>query len=288
MLGLAAFALAWARRPFLAGLAVGAALLVAYEASLIALVLAVYVALAGARALARFLLGAVPGAALLAAYNWAAFGAPWRFSYDYIVGRYARDQAAGFFGIHAPSLHAVGEVFVGDGGILLISPLVVAAGYGLVLLARTHLAEALVCAAVTVAFVFLDSGYFDPYGGVSPGPRFLIPCLPFLCLGLGPAFARRFALTAALATASVVAMTAVTVSWVNLAPARGTIWWQIARLPVDLGRSPLASHLTSNVVVWLGTTRAWGAALVACAAAAALAAALLGARRAVGDRVPGA
>jgi hypothetical protein len=33
-------------------------------------------------------------------------------------------------------------------------------------------------------------GYFDPYGGLSPGPRFFAPALPFLCLGLVEAYHR--------------------------------------------------------------------------------------------------
>ncbi len=36
----------------------------------------------------------------------------------------------------------------------------------------------------------LSFGYFLPYGGVSPGPRFFIPAVPFLAVGLAPAFAR--------------------------------------------------------------------------------------------------
>ena len=48
-------------------------------------------------------------------------------------------------------------------------------------------AEALACAAATLVFALLSVGYFDPYGGESPGPRFLVPALPFLALGLADA-----------------------------------------------------------------------------------------------------
>ena len=54
-----------------------------------------------------------------------------------------------------PTLHGLKQVLVGDRG----------AG---------------VAAGMTVAFVLSDAGYFLPYGGNSPGPRFLVPALPFL------------------------------------------------------------------------------------------------------------
>src|SRR5205823_1927616 len=48
----------------------------------------------------------------------------------------------------------------------------------------------------------------SPYGGISPGPRFFVPALPFLALGIAPAFARRPRTTSAVAVASALAMTA--------------------------------------------------------------------------------
>ena len=60
-------------------------------------------------------------------------------------------------------------------------------------------AETAACAAVAVAFLLLEFGYFDPYGGDSPGPRFFIPALPFLAVGLAAAFARWRLATALLA-----------------------------------------------------------------------------------------
>jgi hypothetical protein len=283
-LGLAAFLVAWKRRPYLSGLVAGAALLVAYEAALIVAVLAAYVALQGGWALWGYARGAIVGIALLWTYNWLAFGEPWHFSYRYKTGSSAVGLDTGFFGFRLPYLHAIRQVFVGESGLLVISPIVVAAAYGLVVLARSRRAEALVCGGIAFAFLVIDTGYTFPLGGVSPGPRYLVPGLPFLAVGLGPAFQRRFKLVALLATASVVAMTAVTLTWSNSPPGSGTIWSWIVKVPADLGSSRLVRTSVPNILGWFGPGRDYGVALVAVAAAAALVVAMFDAGRVGGGR----
>jgi hypothetical protein len=269
------FLAAWRGRPALAGLAAGAAAFVEYQAGALALVLAVYVLLQGARPLVRYALGALPPLVLLGAYDWAAFGSPFHLSYRYVANMYAAEQSSGFFGIHAPRAHAVREVFVGDKGLLVVSPVLVAAAAGLVLLARRHRAEAVVCGAVTALALVANCGYFLPYGGISPGPRFTVTALPFLCLGFPLALARARAAVLALAAASIVATTAVMVTWAVVdVPYRGTIWGEMARLATARGHARLVGYLTKNVLVWAGPTRLVAAAVVsACAAAAFVAAA---------------
>jgi hypothetical protein len=279
-LAFAAFVLAWQRKPLLAGVVAGAAVLVEYEAGLVALVLAGYVLLAGARALGRYVLGVVPAALALGAYDWGAFGSPFHLSYRYVGHAFAANQAAGFFGVHTPTWHATRLVFVGDRGLLFDSPFLLAAAGGLVFLWRRFSAEAAVCTSVGVAFLALNCGYFNPYGGDSPGPRFVTPALPFLALGLPFVLARFRILAGALITASVVASTAVALTWpigVHASPRYdGTVWRRIAGILRHGTADPLASWAQKNVLSWAGV-RPLGAAGVVLGAA--LAATFLSFRR---------
>jgi hypothetical protein len=201
---------------------------------------------------------------LLGAYDWAAFGSPFHPSYRYVANRYAAAQATGLFGITLPRWHSTTQVLFGDRGILVAAPVLLAALFGLGLLARSHLFEALTCAAVFAGFLLLEFGYFLPYGGVSPGPRFLVPAIPFLAVGLGPAFARLPVVTTLLAAASLVASTALALTWPweSGVGYRQTVWGEIARL-VTGARSRLPHHLASNVTTWLGLTGQQAALFVA-------------------------
>jgi hypothetical protein len=280
-LALGAFLLAWSRRPLAAGLAAGALPLVEYQAGAVLLILLAYVAARGVRPAAVYAAGAVPGIALLLAYDQLAFGAPWHLSYRYVANGYALAQERGFFGVAAPKLFSAYEVFSGREGLLVTSPIVGAGIVGLLLLARRYLHEALVCAAVTLFFVLLNCGYFLPYGGFSPGPRFLVPALPFLALGFAPAFARFPRSTAALAAVSVVGSTALLFVWAS-GPAGRTIWGELAPVLAGRHRTRFVDSIHDNALVWLGLDKYAATLVVAAAAVAALALAIapLTARRA--------
>lgn len=273
VLGLGGFVLAWARRPALAGLATGAAYLVEYQAAAIVLLVGAYVLLRGVRPLARYVAGVVPGFVLSGLYSWAAFGAPWHNPHSYELNRFPGvNPHSGILGIHFPSAHGIELVFVKDRGLLVSSPVLVTAAAGLWLLWRRGFrAEALVAALVAAAFVLGDTGYGDPYGGISAGPRYLIPGLPFLALGLGPAFARWRVLTSVLAGVSIIAGMALTLTWAGSENGhyRATVWGEIVRFLRDGTGSRLYHELTKNVVVWAGPNRLVAAAIVcACATAA--------------------
>jgi len=135
---------------------------------------------------------------------------------------------------------------------------------------------------VTLLFLLSTAGYFLPYGGISPGPRFFVPALPFLALGLAPAFARWPRATSALAVASALAMTASALVWA-LAPEtawHGSVWSMLAQAASrvlhghSVGGTRLDAWAAKTIWTWLGVNRLTGGLIDAAAAAAALALAL--------------
>ena len=214
-LAIAAFALlVRCRGPALlagAGVLAGAAVCTSYQTALIVVLLLAYAAWRHRRAAAWFALGLVPPAIALGTYDQIAFGSPFHLSYRYVANRFAERQHGGFFGIGAPTFHGIVDVLVGSRGLLVWSPVCLAAAVGLVLARRRP--ELIVAALVVVAFVLVDAGYFLPYGGGSPGPRFLGAALPFLALGIAPALERFRLPTLALVAVSAVTMTVQALSW---------------------------------------------------------------------------
>jgi hypothetical protein len=168
--------------------------------------------------------GAAPFVAALALYNDAAFGSPLHFSYRYVTATFPQ-QHSGFFGLSVPSVGALAHTLFGKRGLFLVSPVLLLAVLGLVLLWRRGFrAEAATAAAVVVAFVVLAAGYFDPYGGLSPGPRYFAPALLFLAPGLAESYRRLPLVTAGLAAISALATLYQAGTW---GPNFdwSTIWW---------------------------------------------------------------
>jgi hypothetical protein len=256
-LGLAALVLASRRGRAIAaagGLA-ATAVLFEYQAALIAVVVAGFVlARRGARGLAAYAAGALAPLAALGLYNRAAFGSPFHFSYAYVANRFAAEQHAGLFGIGLPGARGLWLTLVGDRGLLLVSPVTVPGVVGLVLLHRAgRRAEAVACLAIVAAYVLLDAGYFDPYGGTSPGPRFLVPALPFLALGFAASFRRWPAATAALAVVSIGLVTWDAFTWTGMSffhldgPPQ-TIWSHLGA-PYRLGLAAVAAAAAAAAAV---------------------------------------
>src|SRR5205823_453177 len=61
-----------------------------------------------------------------------------------------------------------------------LSPWLAIAPTGLFAVRRQQIRrEVMLCATIVLAFLLFNAGYYLPLGGWSPGPRFLIPALPF-------------------------------------------------------------------------------------------------------------
>ena len=283
--GFVAFLLMWRRRSGSAGLLAGFAVFVEYQSALIALAVGIGIASVSLRSrqpapISRYVAGLTPGAILLGAYDWLAFGSPLHPSYRYVANKFAREQAQGLFGIGSPNWHSIDLTLLHDRGLLVCCPVLLAAAYGLLLFARRHPREGLVASGIVVAYLFLCFGYFLPYGGISPGPRFFVPALPFLALGLGPAVRRLPVPTIALAAVSLVAGLTLELTWtrVGLSGYRGSLWQELLRSLTHV-HSRLRSDLAANILSRLGASRGESAALVVAAGAAALALSLVALRR---------
>ena len=198
----------------LAGLLAGLAVTAEYPVALVGAIVGLY-ALARrpmARRLGVYAVGAFVGVVPALLFNLWAFGSMFTFSYANVVG----DQQAnkrGLFGVSAPDFGVLAQLLFSPIGLLILTPVVLAGAVGLFFVYRRgHRLEAFVAAAVAVLYLLWNAGYETPFGGNSPGPRFLVVTLPFLALGFAAAY-RAFPLTTlALAIGSGVEMVVLTLT----------------------------------------------------------------------------
>jgi hypothetical protein len=201
-----------------AGAAAGLGVAVDLPLALPAAVIGLYAAAEAPRLrrLLAFGAGGVVGLAPLWAFDVWAFGNPFRLAYSGTPGQGAAGgwETTGFFGQGAPSFRQLVELLLTQRGLLVLTPVVAAGAAGTVLLWRRGLrAEAaLVCGLVLVELVWNSARHPFEFalGGWVPGPRFLIPLLPFLCFALAPALRRAPATVGALAVVSAGAMVVAT------------------------------------------------------------------------------
>jgi hypothetical protein len=168
------------------------------------------------RRLVAFAAGGLVGLVPLLGYDWWAFGTPFHLVYEGAPlnpGAGGVDQASnnnGFFGLNLPNLHVGANLLLSQRGLLVLTPVVGAGLAGIVLLWRRGLrSEAALIAALCIVQVLWNSGRGSidvALGGWVPGPRFLIPLLPFLCFALAPALRRWPATVGVLALVSAGAM----------------------------------------------------------------------------------
>jgi len=285
-LAFASFSLAFGarslRRVALAGAAAGLAVAIDLPLAIPAVLLGLYAAVPASRVrrLVAFGAGGAAGLAPLWAFDSWAFGNPFHLAYAGTPGQGAKGgwQMTGFFGQTLPSGHILVDLLLSQRGLLVLSPVLAVSAVGLVLLWRRGLrAEAgLIAALVAVELVWNAARH--PYtfalGGWVPGPRFLIPLLPFLCFAIAPVLRRAPATVAALALVSTVAM-AIATSAEPLLQDDDTHHW-IARIA--------DGNFAATVVSLTGVGHGWIAILpfyllVAVAVVAAIAATPLPLRR---------
>lgn len=272
LLGFAAFALLFrGRSAFLAGVCAGLAVATDLPLLVVAAALLVY----AWRRAAPYALGAVVGAAPLYAFGWWAFGDPFRLAYSGA----AIDPGAGgveqapvhglFYTLTSPHPHIAVQMLLTRRGLLVLTPVVAAAGAGVVMLWRRGLRrEAALISGLTVAELVWHAfrpTYELALGGWVPGPRFLVPLLPFLCFAIAPVLRRAPVTVGVLAAVSVVSMTIATAAEPLLPDDHTTHW--LARIR-DGNFAPSVLSLAGIGHGWLAILPLFVFVLAGCTAAA--------------------
>ena len=214
----AAFYLLWRARenhrvwiPLLAGIMAGWAVLTEYPTALGVAVLFVYCLRLGRQSVALFIVGGLPLLAVLLGYNWISFDHPFRLGYQYEVN-FADVQSQGLLGVAWPRLSSLKALLVGPRGLFVLSPWLSLTPLGIwAARSRQLRAELIVCMSIVVGFLIYNSGFLIPLGGATPGPRFLLPALPFatvLAASVPREFRRWLAILVALSVLLVLVATA--------------------------------------------------------------------------------
>lgn len=175
-------AFVWAReRPALAGASIGLAILMNYVSAPAALVLLVY---AGRRHALRFVAGAAPFVAMLMAYQAAAFGSPFRHSIA-DVNPIFRDESLFLGVLRLPDPRVLFAILIGRyRGLFYLSPVLVFALAGAVVMLRRRVlrAELAAIGALAAVFLLVNASFNGWHGGGAIGPRYLVPIVPLLAI----------------------------------------------------------------------------------------------------------
>lgn len=181
----------------LAGGALGWAVVIEYQAVLAGSAIALWAAARLWRHPARWRLigGGIAGGVIallpMTGYNLFAFGVPFKFGYEGVVGFEGMHE--GLFGLTYPKPGVLAQILLGPRrGVFWVAPVLLIAPFGLYAMARGGAvrAPAIVALAVISIVLLVNAAYVYWDGGFSTGPRHSVPALPFLALGLAPIWAR--------------------------------------------------------------------------------------------------
>ena len=206
------------RQCALGGVLAGAAVFTEYQAVAVAAVLFVFLLRRSRLSARAFALGGSPWVIALGCYEWVAFGAPWHLPYSTYRGQI---DGTADMGARNP-LRGIAEIVGGGHGLVVTAPLVLVGGIACALAiryadnrVRTHAGIAL---AVFAAYVVVVSSFAGSDLTEIPGPRFIIPALPFLMLPLAWAMDRLWSVVLVTATWGALLMAAAT--WTTLVVGR--------------------------------------------------------------------
>lgn len=176
---------------FVAGLALGWAVVVEHQAVLAGSAVALWgLARLWQRAeLARAVAAAVAGGAVallpFLLYNLVAFGTVFRLGYSGVVGFEGMNQ--GLFGLTVPSPSVLWEITVGTKrGLVWVAPALLLGAWGLLVLGSRRETRGLAwtAGATAMAVLLVNAAYVYWDGGNSTGPRHAMPAAGMLALGM--------------------------------------------------------------------------------------------------------
>ncbi len=165
------------------GALLAGAVVVEYPAALPGAVIGIYAVFIARRwqTVAWMAAGAALPAIALALYHAINFGGPLALPYDFST---QHNRSQGFFmGLGVPQLGALASIlFTPYRGLFFSAPWLALALPGGVLLWRARRAEAAVCVAIALLFLWLNASLVDWEGGWAMGPRYLVPAIPFMAV----------------------------------------------------------------------------------------------------------
>jgi hypothetical protein len=177
------------RRLFVAGLALGAALLCEYTVGIVAIGLSVYVLfhLKQKRSILWYWLGAIIPLLPFLYYTMICFHRP-TIPYAYSVNpEFKEGMSQGFQGIVGFNPAVLYYIAIHRyRGLFYHSPFLALAVWGWIRMWRepSRRSDALLSISILVAYLTLNASYYMWWGGWTNGPRHLIPALPFLIVPL--------------------------------------------------------------------------------------------------------
>jgi len=183
------------RSAAIAGLILGLATLVRPTNLLAIVAFAVAILLRDGKAALKpavaFCIASVVGIAILLAHNVLLFGSPLAFGYPAVA-----EGAKRLNSFSTPILTGLYGFLLSPGkSIFIFAPPSILAVAGIPALWRRDRALTTLAVLFPLAGLFFFAKYSQWEGGYCVGPRYLVPALVFLCLGLGPALAEARGLT---------------------------------------------------------------------------------------------
>jgi hypothetical protein len=182
-----------ARDLVIIGLVASGAFLVEYTTVFVAFWLGVWLLWRGARGgLVYYALGFVPAVFLHMGYSWVLFHTPFSTPYAHLVEEFDAVHGVGFFGATFPQPERMFELWLGaERGLIWYMPVLLIAFVGIlnqIVRRKTSRRAAWIMLGIIATYLFFYASYTNWRGGAAFGPRYLIPMLPILCLGIAFAF----------------------------------------------------------------------------------------------------